>query len=143
MFFLSEKRPNVHYVFLPVELYIGIAKAQAELEIGKSSAILLMINEGLFRRGFISQNVYEALKRRYERKLVEIVRREEKSKSLTKADLEKQEELQQIEKILTEAYKQWNNLNPKAQAYHLKTAKEHSDLPIAQLILKEKGVSNE
>jgi len=56
---------------------------------------------------------------------------------------QKKRKLQQIEKILTEAYKQWDKLKPSAQAYHLKTAQEHSDLPIAQLILKKEGVFNE
>jgi len=56
---LSE-RSHIHPVFLPAELYIGISKVQAELEIGKSAAILLMINEGLHQNNFIKPEVYEA-----------------------------------------------------------------------------------
>ena len=69
-----SERSHVHPVFLPVELYVGISKAMADLEIGKSSAILLMIAEGLHSRGFISREVYEVLRKKYERKLIEVVR---------------------------------------------------------------------
>ena len=69
-----SERSHVHPVFLPVELYVGVSKAMADLEIGKSSAILLMIAEGLHSRGFISREVYEVLRKKYERKLIEVVR---------------------------------------------------------------------
>ena len=70
-----NERSHVHPVYLPAELYIGISKVQAKLEIGKSAAILDMINEGLFQRGFISETVYVEMKRKYERSLLEIVKK--------------------------------------------------------------------
>ena len=69
-----SERSHVHPVFLPVELYVAISKAMADLEIGKSSAILLMIAEGLHSRGFLSKEDYEVLRKKYERKLIEVVR---------------------------------------------------------------------
>jgi uncharacterized protein (DUF2344 family) len=55
---------------------------------------------------------------------------------------QEQRRIQQVEKTLTEAYKLWETLKPSARQYHLKTAQEYSDLPIAQLILKEKDSNN-
>ena len=85
-----SERSHVHPVFLPVELYVGISKAMADLEIGKSSAILLMIAEGLHSRGFISREVYEVLRKKYERKLIEVVRGvQEQAEKEVKMDITK------------------------------------------------------
>lgn len=101
------ERSHVHPVFLPAELYIGISKVQAKLEIGKSAAILNMINEGLFQRGFISEAVYAELKRKYERKLLEIVKKN-KVKPITHEQLMEQQELKKKEKLFSEVIEQWS-----------------------------------
>ena len=125
-------------LYLDKTLYKAFIRLQADKGLGRSYAGLLPFVEGLYRLGYLSKEEYEVHFKKYSQELKE-------TKSLTKEDLEKQAEqtkLKQIEKILTEAYKQWDKLKPSAQAYHLKTAQEHSDLPIAQLILKKEGVSN-
>jgi hypothetical protein len=61
-----------------------------------------------------------------------------KEKPVHEVEKEKRK-IEEIEHTLTNVYKLWNTLKPSAQAYHLKTAREHTELPISQLILKEKG----
>lgn len=74
---MTESRSHVHSVFLPVELYIGLTKVMAEHEIGKSSAILLMVTEGLRNYKVIDERTYEKYKKRYNEKLIYKVHREE------------------------------------------------------------------
>lgn len=66
-------RSHVHPVFLPAELYIGVARVEAHFEIGKSAAILLMITEGLYQHRLISQEDHNKFTLRYRQKLVEKV----------------------------------------------------------------------
>ena len=49
--------------------------------------------------------------------------------------------LQQIEKVLTLAFEQWESLKETAKAYHLKTAQQYPELPISKMILQKEGVS--
>lgn len=121
-------------LYLDKTLYKAFIRLQADKGLGRSYAGLLPFVEGLYRLGYLTKEEYEEHFKKYSQEL------KDEAKPLTKSDLEKQDKLQQTEKILTEAYKQWDSLKPSAQAYHLKTAQEHSDLPIAQLILKKEGV---
>ena len=130
-----SERSHVHPVFLPVELYVAISKAMADLEIGKSSAILLMIAEGLHSRGFLSREDYEVLRKKYERKLVEIVRRGDEP--LTKEQLEKEKKLKDLEKQFSMVIEQWD-LHPSLEwrLRWVKKAKEWKDkIPSAKALL--------
>lgn len=73
---MSEGKPHVHFVYLPAELYVGIAGVQYKYNIGKSASILLMITKGLYTEGLISQETYEKFKERYQKELTKIVKRE-------------------------------------------------------------------
>jgi hypothetical protein len=131
-----SERSHVHPVFLPVELYIGISKVQAKLEIGKSAAILDMINEGLFNGGFISETVYAELKRKYERKLLEIVKKK-KQEPITHEQMIEQQELKKQEKLFSEVIEQWT-LHPslKWRNNWAKEAEKWKDkIPNAKIIL--------
>ena len=85
---MSEKRPNVHSVFLPTEFYLAIAGVVSERKIGKSSAILAMINEGLRKDGFIDEDTYQVFKKKYRKTLLEKVKEgREKRAELSKPKL--------------------------------------------------------
>jgi hypothetical protein len=75
----ESEKPNVHMVFLPTELYMGLIKKMAAFEIGKSAAILDAINEDLFNEGFISKEAYEKFRAAYRKKLVDVVKAKEEA----------------------------------------------------------------
>jgi hypothetical protein len=49
---------------------------------------------------------------------------------------QKRLEIKKLTKQLTVVFNEWPTMKAKAQAYYLKIAKENSNLPIAQEILK-------
>lgn len=106
------------------------------MEIGKSAAILDMINEGLFHRGFISEIVYAEMKRKYERKLLEIVKKE-KQEPITHKQLIEQQELKKKEKLFSEVIEQWSiHPSPKWRNDWGKKAEKWKDkVPNAKLVL--------
>ena len=71
---LMSERPHAHMVYIPTELYVGLFKKMASLEIGESAAILDALNEDLHRQGFIDDETYLKFKERYSRKLIDVVR---------------------------------------------------------------------
>jgi hypothetical protein len=113
-------------VFLPAELYVGISKVQAELEIGKSAAILLMINEGLHQGDFVRPEVYEAYRRRYEAKLVSAVR-PVATEPLTREQLEQKKKQEDLSDQFRRVADQWGIHDPQWQAKWAKIAEEYKD----------------
>jgi sulfur transfer complex TusBCD TusB component (DsrH family) len=69
-----SEHPHAHMLFIPTELYVGLFKKMASLEIGESAALLDALNEDLHNRGFIDEVTYQKFKERYTRKLVDVVR---------------------------------------------------------------------
>ena len=72
-----SERPHAHMIYIPTELYIGLFKKIAALEIGESAAILDCINEVLYNESFIDEATYQKFRERYRKKLVEVVREKE------------------------------------------------------------------
>jgi hypothetical protein len=70
---MSAERPNLHPIYLPTEFYLAIADVIAKKRIGKSAAILLMINEGLRQTGFLDEETYLLYRTRYSTPLMEKV----------------------------------------------------------------------
>ncbi len=122
-----SSREHVHPVFLNVSLYIGITKIQAELEIGKSSAILLMITEGLYHKGAISQKTYLQLKKRYERKLDEKIETVPlKGDTPVQPDKEA-EDLHRAEVQFREVLRQWHSHDAVWRSKWILRAKKYSE----------------
>jgi hypothetical protein len=157
-------RGHVHPVALPAQLDIGIARLRGQLENGKSSAILLMITEGLNARKLIEPETYKIFSKRYSRKLQDIIEENKKNREnshLSKFEIErrkneekelyqiqcqngllKQEEeiaQQQVDKTLKGMLEQWetHNLNWRIKA--IGYAKKHTESPYSPLLVaKEK-----
>ncbi len=130
-----SERSHIHPVFLPAELYVGISKVQAELEIGKSAAMLLMINEGLHQGNFIKSEIYEAYRRRYETKLVNAVR-PIATEPLTREQLEQKKRQEDLNDQFGRVSEQWSIHDPKWQAKWVRSASEYKDtIPNAKRIL--------
>ncbi|MDI6904548.1 MAG: hypothetical protein QMD13_03520 [Candidatus Bathyarchaeia archaeon] len=146
----EKERPNAHMLFLPTELFMGLIKKMAALEVGKSAAILDCLNESLHAEGYIDDETYKTFKKGYRRKLLEVVeeKRKEKERKL-KPITTRQIEVQEQEKIKTRKYllmvnEQWDKLPDKARQYHLKTAERFKDeFPEAKGILKKAGILKE
>jgi hypothetical protein len=113
-------------VFLPAELYVGISKVQAELEIGKSAAILLMINEGLYQGNFVRPEIHEAYKKRYEAKLVSAVR-PVATEPLTREQLEQKKKQEDLNAQFGRVAEQWSIHDPAWQAKWARLAEEYKD----------------
>lgn len=69
----SKSREHIHPTMLNATFYVGIAKLQAKHECSKSAAVLLALNEGLYRLEVISKEDYDLLARRYSRKLKDVI----------------------------------------------------------------------
>ncbi len=66
-------RMNFHPVYLGAVHYVGVSKLSGNLEIGRSAALLLAVNEGLFQLGMIAEEDYVLMRDRYRRPLREVL----------------------------------------------------------------------
>jgi len=92
-------------VFLPPELYLGIVRVQADKELGKPYACLLVITEGLYHMGYISKEAYEAYTKKYSEKLVK-----EKIEPLTPKE---QIEISKLSESFQNIMKNWEDVKNK------------------------------
>jgi hypothetical protein len=140
-------RANAHMIFIPTELYLGLTKKQAALEIGKSAAVLDCLNESLFNEGYITQEDYETLRAQYHRKLIDIVKAKRDARletPQTLEDLRRKEKLVKVQKTFVMAIEQFETMPLKSKQYLARKAEEVKDLvPEARVFLKKIGVLNE
>ena len=99
------KKPHGVMVFLPPELYLGIVRVQADKELGKPYACLLVITEGLYHMGYISKEAYEAYTKKYSEKLVK-----EKIEPLTPKE---QIEISKLSESFQNIMKNWEDVKNK------------------------------
>ena len=122
-------------IFLSRDLYVAFIKLQAEKELGRSFAALLPFTEGLYKMGYISKEVYEAHKKRYSEPLTKETEEEKlrRTRSQHRADRENEE----LNKLFANVAKQWKQ-HPSSEWRNtwIQKAKQHSDVPNSQLILK-------
>ena len=126
---MGKFREHGVMLFLDGELYTGFIRLQAAKGLGRSFAGLLPFVEGLFRLGYITQEVYEAHIKRYSQPLVT-------EKPLSLAQLKTKESLAKITKEFSNVIAQWDTMNVKAKDYWFKKAEEYRDtVPNAKLVL--------
>jgi hypothetical protein len=95
------RRLNVHPVMFTAELEMALVKLQAQKEIGKSPAVLYLVVEGAFRLGYLGQEDYDLLIKRYSRKLVDVTKekRAQREDSHTKVRvLEQQKQKEELDR---------------------------------------------
>ncbi len=97
---------------LNATFYVGVSKLMAKLECSKSAAVLYALNEGLFKEGVISQEDYDLLRKRYGRKLKDVMAQAKKESShvpvLTIEQRKEKQLLQQKDKQLRGMLGQWD-----------------------------------
>lgn len=123
-------------LYLDKREYLAFIKLQADKGLGRSFAGKLAFCEGMFHLGYLNKEDYSDRVTKYSEGLTK-----EEVKSL--AQLKEEAKIQQIEKMLTGAFQQWDRLSEKVKARHIKTAREHVNLTIAQRILEKGGIAVE
>lgn len=128
----------VHYLCFDAYFEDALMKYRASTGLGDTYALFNLLNEKLYQLGFMDEKGYQYHKERYGLALVDEFEKQLQMRDQT-ARLEIQQkrlEIQKLTKKLTNVFDQWSTMTPKARSYYLEMAKEHSDLPIAQEILK-------
>jgi len=122
-------------MFLSRELYVAFIKLQADKELGRSFAALLPFTEGLYRMGYISEEVYEAHKKRYSEPLTKESAAQKNQRLRKERKAEK--ETEQLNKQFGMVADQWESHTSKEwRSLWIKRAKQHLDIPNAKLILE-------
>ena len=96
----QSRRLNVHPVMFTAELEMALVDLQSKLHVGKAPAVLYFVVEGAFKLGYLSQEDYDLLIKRYSRKLVDIAREKrarKENRNVPVLTLEKQKEKQLLE----------------------------------------------
>lgn len=116
-------------MYLSKDLYRGWIKLQADKDLGRAYAALLPFTEGLYRLGYIPQEVYEENITKYSQSL---------TPSKTEQKTNEQNQLVEVEKQLTGMLEQWDLHNLQWQLKTIAYAKKHSNLePAKKIIAKE------
>ena len=132
---MAKFREHGVMIFLSRDLYVAFIKLQAEKELGRSFAALLPFTEGLYKLGYISEEVYEAHKKRYSEPLtretedekVRRIRREHGSKK----------NIERLNKQFGMVVDQWEDHTSKEwRNAWIKKAKQHQGVPNAKRILE-------
>ena len=113
-----RSREHIHSVFLNASHYISISKLSGNLEIGKSAAILLALNRGLYELEVLPEEEFSLLDKRYKRPLKEIIEANKRKRESTHTpviEIEKEKlkiDLEKMDKIFKGRLEQWNFNHP-------------------------------
>jgi hypothetical protein len=122
---------NEHKVmlFLNPDLYTAFVKLQADRGLGRSYAGLLPFVEGLYRMGYLSQDVYEAQVKRYSEPLIQ--------KKPTQQDIFEKQDVMKADKTIKSIIEQFANhkQNPAWLQSVRKYAERFSQLDSAKTLL--------
>ena len=128
----------VHYLCFDAYFEDALMKMRSATGLGATYALFTALNEYLYEQGYMDEKGYLYHKERYGLPLIDEFEKQLKMRDQT-ARLEIQQrrlEIETLAKQLTNVFNQWPTMKAEARAYYLNIAKEHSDLPIAQEILK-------
>lgn len=132
---MTKFREHGVMIFLSRDLYVAFIKLQAEKELGRSFAALLPFTEGLYKMGYISEDVYEAHKKRYSEPLTGETEAEKVQRLRRECHVNK--ETEKLNKLFANVAKQWNEHTSKQwRSTWVKKAKQHLDIANAKLILE-------
>lgn len=132
---MAKFREHGVMLYLSKDLYLGFIKLQADKELGRSFAALLPFTEGLYRMGYISEEVYEAHKKRYSEPLT-TENEAQKNQRLRREQCVKRE-TEELNKQFGMVADQWESHTSKEwRRTWIKKAKQHLDVPNAKLILE-------
>lgn len=117
-------------LYLSKDLYFGFIKLQADKKLGRAYAGLLPFIEGLYKLGYITEEVYEVHKRKYSMSPTE-------DNTPTLEKLHRKTEHDKLVRQFSNVLKSWPTMKAKSKTYWVKKAQEHqADIPNAKLILE-------
>jgi hypothetical protein len=96
---------HIMKICLPPELYLAMIKFQAQKELGKSHAGLLLITKAAYQEQLITKEVYEKYLYRYSRKLVP----EEEPAKLKSEEQKAKQKMDEKARAFNGAASQWND----------------------------------
>ena len=129
----SKSREHIHPTMLNATFYVGIAKLQAKHECSKSAAVLLALNEGLYRLEVISKEDYDLLARRYGRKLKDVIAQAQTSREpshvpiLTIEQTKEKQLMEQKDKQFKGFLEAWDDKDQRWRDWVLKEAEKWKD----------------
>ena len=126
---------HIMKICLAPELYMAMTKYQAQKEIGKTYAGLLLLTKALYQENLITKDVYEKFVYRYSRKLVP----EEQPQKLTTEQQKEKQKLDEKARSFPAVYSQWStHLNPEYRHWWINEAKKYENtMPEAKEFLKK------
>ena len=95
---------HIMKICLPPELYLAVINYQAQKELGKSYAGLLLLTKAAYQEKLISREVYEKYLYRYSRKLVP----EEEPQRLTSEQQKEKQKLDEKTRTFSMLSSQWD-----------------------------------
>lgn len=128
----------VHRLMFDAYFEDALMHYRAKTGFGTTYALFNILNEALYREGFMDEKGYIFHKERYGRGLIDELERqlENQDKSVRFKIKKKEMEIEKLTQQLTNVFNQWDQMKPSSQAYYLRKAKENSQLSIAQRILE-------
>jgi len=122
---------HIYHACLPGEIYFPTLKFQVDRRLGKAYTSLQLHIAGLYHYSYIDKETFEKWTAKYSRSLAK------EERPLTKAEIEEQRKIEELEKQFSNILKQGlNMLSEKSRKYWLKKAEEYQGkIPNAKLIL--------
>jgi hypothetical protein len=122
---------HIYTACLKDKIYLAAMKFQVDKHLGKAYTAQQLFIAGLYHYGYIDEKTFKEYTLMYSEKLDA-----ETTNPLTTEQLKSQQKLRKIEKDFSEAIKQWDSMNPKAQQYYIRKARKYRDtVPNAKLLL--------
>ena len=122
-------------LYLSKDLYNGFIKLQADKTLGRSYAGLLPFTEGLFKLGYITEEVYKRHVQKYSKPLEALI-------PLTKEEIQEKQQLKKMDSFFKNVLDQWDEHEDFAwrQKIFASAEKYKVKLESAKQVLRKKGV---
>ncbi len=133
----SGSREHLHSLALNACFSIATAKVQAKYEIGKSAALLYVLNRGFFEEGVISKEEFDLFSQRYSRKLKDVIAAGRGDTHKPVMEIQKEQaELAQQNNMFKQVLEQWS-LHPDVNWRFgwVQKAKKYPELEYAKLLI--------
>lgn len=128
----------VYRLYLNAYLDSALIKYRAKTGYGKSIALFNLLNEKLYELGFMDEKGYQYNRQRYGRvQIDEFEKQLEMQNQTVRLEIQQKNlELQQLTRKLTNAFSQWDSMKESSKPYFIREAKANPELPISEKILK-------
>lgn len=132
---MTFQREHQLTLFLPPELHLALIKYQAQKELGRPYAGLLLITKQIYQEKLITKELYDIFVNRYSRKLVP---ENFKEQEIVMQKRELKVKLENMNKTMGYALQEWGLHNVEWKIKWIEKARSFKDqIPNANLILEK------